>query len=99
MLKIIFKKCYWNDTNPELGKSNDNIKCDKKCKLDQAFVAHLQELSLLITFKLPVIVFIIIIAVQYITWDNYIHTHYMEWFNLLFTLLVKFLLFKSKSTL
>lgn len=38
MLKIIFKKCYWNDTNPELGKSNDKIKCDKKCKLDQAFV-------------------------------------------------------------
>ena len=59
MLKIIFKKCYWNDTNPELGKSNDNIKCDKKCKLDQAIVVHLQELSLLITFKL--IFFIILL--------------------------------------
>ena len=42
-----------------LGKSNDNIKCDKKCKLDQAFVVHLQELSLLITFKL--IFFIILL--------------------------------------
>ena len=96
MLKIIFKKCYWNDTNPELGKSNNNIKCDKKWKLDQAFVVHLQELSLLITFKL---IFFYYIAVQYITWNNYIPTHDMEWFNLLFTLLVKFVLFKSKSTL
>ena len=60
MLKIInSKKCYGNDTNPELGKSNNNIKCDKKCKPDQAFVVHFQELSVLIKFKL--IFFIILL--------------------------------------
>ena len=40
------------------------VKCDEKCKLDQVFVVHLQELSLLIKFKLT---FYYIEAVQYIT--------------------------------
>lgn len=66
MLKIInSKKCYGNDTNPELGKNDiNNIKSDEKCKLDQAFVVHLQELSLLIKFKLTLYY---IEAVHYIT--------------------------------
>ena len=42
-----------------LGKAMTILKCDKKCTLDQAFVVHLQELSLLITFKL--IFFIILL--------------------------------------
>ena len=70
-LKIInSKKCYGNDTNPELGKSNNNIKCGKKWKLDQAFVVHLQELSLLIRFKLT---FFIILLYSTLTWKNYTH--------------------------
>lgn len=52
MLKIInSKKCYGNDTNPELGKSDiNNIKCDKKCKLDHAGVCSTCKFARVVPF-------------------------------------------------